>query len=99
LLVLVMACAGGRRHVATLYRSRDPMHHRTRVNNVFLVARWDPEAALRQTAQDLLRSRRPRPGATLDRIIADAKPAKRGRSMEAVGTRKNPTTEASSHGH
>jgi Transposase DDE domain len=99
LLVLVMAFAWGRRNVANLYRYLDPMHHRTRFNNFFLVARWDPAAALRQKAQELLRSLRPRTGETLYLIIDDSKKVKRGRSMDAVGTMKDPTTEAYIHGH
>jgi SRSO17 transposase len=99
LLVLVMAFAWGRRNVANLYRYLDPLHHRTRFNNFFLVARWAPEAALRQKAQELLRSLRPRTGETLYLLIDDSKKAKRGRSMEAVGTMKDPTTEAYIHGH
>ena len=48
----------GRRNVANLYRYLDATHHRTRFNNFFLVERWDPEAALRQKAQELLRALR-----------------------------------------
>lgn len=51
-LVVVSACAWGRRHVASLSRYLDAQHHRTRFNNFFLVARWDREAALRQKAQE-----------------------------------------------
>ncbi len=46
LLVVVMAFAWGRRNVASLYRYLDAQHHRTRFHHFFLVARWDPEAAL-----------------------------------------------------
>src|SRR5262245_53983045 len=56
LLVVTMAFMWGRRNVANLYRYLDAPHHRTRFNNFFLVQRWDPEAVLRQQAQDLLRS-------------------------------------------
>ncbi len=59
LLVLTIACMWGRRHVANLYRYLDTEHHRTRFNNFFLVERWDPEVALGQQAQALLRSLRP----------------------------------------
>jgi SRSO17 transposase len=99
LLVLVIAFAWGRRNVANLYRYLDPIHHRSRFNNFFLVSRWDAEAALRQKAQELLRSCRPRKGEMLYLIIDDSKKAKRGRSMEAVAIMKDPTTEAYIHGH
>jgi hypothetical protein len=62
LLVLVMAFAWGRHNVAHLYRYLDAKHHRTRFNNFFLVRRWEPESALRQKAQELLRELAPRPG-------------------------------------
>jgi hypothetical protein len=57
LLVLVIAVAWGRRHVANLDRYLDAPYHRSRFNNFFLVARWDPEAALRQK-RNLFRRRR-----------------------------------------
>src|SRR6266550_1946723 len=62
LLVVAVACMWGRRNVATLYRYLDVAHHRPRVNNFFLVARWDPAAALRQTAHELLWDLYPQPG-------------------------------------
>jgi hypothetical protein len=98
-LVRVMAFAWGRRHVANLDRSLDPMPPRTRFNNVFLVARWEPTAALRQKVQDRLRSLRPRTEEMRCLIIADAKKVTRGRSMAAGGTMKAPTPAASIHGH
>jgi hypothetical protein len=49
-----MAFIWGRRNLANLYRYLDAQHHRTRFNNFCLVQRWDPEAALRQKAQELL---------------------------------------------
>jgi hypothetical protein len=54
LLVLVMAFAWGRRNGSNLYRYLDAPQHRTRFNNFFLVQRWDPQAALRQQARELL---------------------------------------------
>ena len=50
LLVVTIACMWGRRHVANLYAYLEAPSHRTRVNNFFLVERWDPEAVLRQNA-------------------------------------------------
>jgi hypothetical protein len=85
--------------VANLYRYFDPIHHRTRFNNFFLRARWDPEAALCQIAQELLGSLRPRAGETFYVIIDGAKKEKCGRSMEAVTIVKGPTTEVYIHGH
>ena len=73
LLVLAMACMWGRRTVTNLYRYLEVEHHRTRFNNFFLVERWDPEAALRQKAQELLRALRPGKGETLYLIIDDSK--------------------------
>jgi len=68
----------GRRNVAHVYRSLEAPSHRTRVNNFLLVERWDPEAVLRQQAQEWLRALHPKPGATISRVIDDAKKAKRG---------------------
>jgi hypothetical protein len=64
-LVLTIACMWGRRNVANLYRYLDGERHRTRFNNFFLVERWDPEAALRQQAQAMLRALRPTQGETI----------------------------------
>ena len=94
-----MAFAWGRRHVANLYRYLDAKHHRTRFNNFFFVQRWDPEAALRQKARELLRALRPMPGETLYLIIDDSKKAKRGKPMDAVAKMKDPTTDAYIRGH
>jgi hypothetical protein len=99
LLVLVMAFAWGRHNVANLYRYLDAQHHRTRFNNFFLVQRWDPEAALRQKAQELLRALAPRPGDTVYLILDDSKKTKRGKRMEAVAKMKDPTTDAYIRGH
>jgi SRSO17 transposase len=99
LLVLVMAFAWGRRHVTNLYRYLDVQRHRTRFNNFFLVQRWDPEAALRQKALELLRALHPQSGETLYLIIDDSKKAKRGKSMDAVAKMKDPTIDAYIRGH
>jgi hypothetical protein len=99
LLVVAMACMWGRRHVANLSRYLDVEHPRTRFNNFFLVQRWDPEAALRQQAQELLRSLRPGTGETLYLVMDDSKKAKRGKALDAVAKMKDPTTEAYIRGH
>jgi hypothetical protein len=99
LLVLTIACMWGRRNVANLYRYLDAEHHRTRFNNFFLVERWVPEAALRQQAQALLRSRRPKKGETIYVVLDDAKQAKRGTTMDAVAKMKDSTTDAYIRGH
>lgn len=98
-LVLAMAFAWGRHHVANLYRYLDAQHHRTRFNNFYLVQRWDPEAALRQKAQELLRALALQPGDTVYLILDDSKQAKRGRYMDAVAKMKDPTTDAYIQGH
>jgi hypothetical protein len=61
--------------------------------------RWDPEAALRQKAQELLRALRPGTGETISLIIDDSKTAKRGKAMDAIAKMKDPTTEAYIQGH
>jgi SRSO17 transposase len=99
LLVLVMAFAWGRRHVTNVYRYLDGQRHRTRVNNFFLVPRWDPEAALRQQAWELLRALHPQAGETRSLSIDDAKKAKRGKSMAAVAKMQDPTIDAYLRGH
>jgi SRSO17 transposase len=99
LLVVAIAFMWGRRNVANLYRYLDAQHHRTRFNNFFLVQRWDPEAALRQKARELLRALHPQPGETLYLIIDDSKKAKRGRAMEGVAKMKDPTIDAYIRGH
>jgi SRSO17 transposase len=99
LLVLTMAFMWGRRNVANVHRYLDAAPHRTRFNNFFLVERWDPEAALRQKAQELLRSLRPGKGETLYLVLDDSKKAKRGKAMDAVAKMKDPTTEAYIRGH
>jgi SRSO17 transposase len=99
LLVLTMAFMWGRRNIANVYRYLDVSPHRTRFNNFFLVERWDPEAALRQKAHELLRSLRPGKGEILYLVIDDSKQTKRGKAMEAVAKMKAPTTEAYIQGH
>jgi DDE superfamily endonuclease len=99
LLVLVMAFAWGRRKVANLYRYLAAQHQRTRFNNFFLVERWDPEAALRHTADELLVALRPRPGDTIDLVRDDAKQAKRGTAMDAVAKMNASVTDTYIRGH
>jgi SRSO17 transposase len=99
LLVLVIAFAWGRRTVSSLYRYLDAQQHRTRFNNFFLVQRWDPEAALRQKARELLRALHPQEGESLYLIIDDSKKGKRGRHMDAVAKMKDPLTQAYMRGH
>jgi hypothetical protein len=91
-LVLVIAMAWGRRHVANLDRSGEATPHRTRVNTFLLGARWDPAAALRQQALARLRARPLGTGETLDVVLEDAKQATRGQAMEAVATMTAPLT-------
>jgi SRSO17 transposase len=98
-LVLTMALMWGRRHVANVHRYLDAAPHRTRVNNFFLVERWNPEAALRQKAQELLRSRRPGTGETLYVVMDASKKATCGKAMDAVAKMQDPTTEADIRGH
>jgi SRSO17 transposase len=99
LLVLTFAFMWGRRNVANVYRYLEDVHHRTRFNNFFLVERWDPEAALRQQAQALLRVLHPGKRETIDLIIDDSKTAKRGQTMDAIAKMKDPTTDAYIRGH
>jgi hypothetical protein len=98
LLGLAMAARWGRRTVAHVSRDLDAEPHRTRFNTCFLVARWDPEAALRQQAPVLGRGLHPGKGDILSRLLADSKQAKRGTCLAAVATRKDSVTEASSRG-
>jgi hypothetical protein len=93
-LVLGMAFTWGRHHVANLCRYLDSQHHRTRFNNFFLVQRWDPEAALHQKTQALLRALAPQPGDTVYLILDDAKQAKQGKPMDAIAKMKDPTIDA-----
>jgi hypothetical protein len=97
-LVLVLAMAWGRRHVAQLSRAMDATHHRTRVHNCCLVARWAPAAALRQNAPERLRALPLGTGETLDVVLDESTKATRGKAMEAVATLKDPMTEGDSRG-
>jgi hypothetical protein len=99
LLVLAVGCMWGRRDVANLYRYLDAKHQRTRFNNFFLIERWDPHAALRQKAQELLRELHSQRGDTVYLIIDDSKQAKRGTAMDAVAKRKDSTLDAYIRGH
>jgi SRSO17 transposase len=99
LLVVTIAFMWGRRNVANVYRYLDAPSHRTRVNNFFLVERWDPEAVLRQKAQELLRALHPKPKETIYLIIDDSKKAKRGQCMEAVAKMKDPMADTYIQGH
>jgi hypothetical protein len=63
------------------------------------VQRWDPEATLRQKAQELLRALHPQPSETLYLIIDDSKKTKRGKAMDAVAKMKDPTIDAYIRGH
>jgi DDE superfamily endonuclease len=99
LLVLAVACLWGRRNVANLSGYLDAEHHRTRVNNFFLLERWDPHAALRQKAQERLRALHPLPGDTAYLSIDDSKKAKRGTAMDAVAKMKDSTLDTYIRGH
>jgi hypothetical protein len=85
--------------VASLSRYLDAQHHRTRFNNFFLVARWDPEAARRQKAPEVVRAWHPRQGETLSLVIDDSKTAKRGTHMDAVAKMTDPITEGYIQAH
>jgi hypothetical protein len=69
------------------------------LNNFFLVARWDPEAALCQKAQEWLRALHPQRAETRSRRIDAAKQATRGQHMDAVAEMKAPTRDAYLRGH
>lgn len=99
LLVLAMALAWGRRHVANLYRSLAVPHHRTRFHTCGVVHRWDPAAALRQKPPELRQAVHPPPGPIRSRVIDDSKQATRGTTMAAVATLQEPPTAASLRGH
>ena len=99
LLVVAIACMWGRRSVANLYRYLDAEHHRTRFNNFFLVERWDPAAALRQKARELLQALQLQPGDTVSLILDDSKKAKRGMAMDAIAKMKDPVLDAYIWGH
>jgi SRSO17 transposase len=96
---VAIACLWGRRSVAHLYRDLDAEHHRTRFNNFFLVERWDPAAALRQKARELLQALQLQPGDTVSLLLDDSKKAKRGMAMDAIAKMKAPVLEAYLWGH
>jgi hypothetical protein len=85
--------------VANLDRHLEAPSHWTRLNNSFLVERWDPEAALRQKAQELLPSLSPGWGVPVYFIIDDSKTAKRGQHMAAVAQMTDLTTDSYIQGH
>jgi hypothetical protein len=64
-----------------------------------LVEPWDPEAALRQKARELLRALHPQPEETVFLILDDSKIAKRGTVMDAIAKMKAPTTDVYIRGH
>jgi hypothetical protein len=99
LWVRAMAFAWGRRHVAHLYQSREPAHHRTRVNHCCLVPRGDPEAALRQQARELRQTLPPQSRETRYLSIDASQQAQRGQAMDAVTKRHDPALDASLRGH
>ncbi len=99
LLVVTIAFMWGRRNVANVYRYLEAPSHRTRFNNFFLVDRWDPEAVLRQKAQQLLRALHPKPGEAIYLVIDDSKTAKRGQCMDVVSKMKDPVTDTYIQGH
>lgn len=100
-LVLLIACAWGRRNISNLLRQLDARDHphRSRFNNFLNSARWDPEALLRQKAMELLAALHPKPGETVALILDDSKKQKRGKHMEAVGWVHDATTGKSVKGH
>lgn len=77
----------------------DAEQHRTRVNNCFLIERWDPEATLRQKAQERLQTLHPRRGETIYLIIDDSKTAKRGKAMDAITKVNDPVPATDIQGH
>jgi hypothetical protein len=98
-LVLLFAFAWGRRNTSNLYQYLDAPQHRTRFNNFFLILRWDPAAALRQTAFQSLNSLKPQPGEILYLIIDSTLKEKRGNHMEAVCKLRDPSTGRYFMGH
>ena len=100
-LVVLMAFSWGRRNISHLCRHLDPktFPHRTRFNNFFNVGRWDPQAALRQKAMELLAKLKPQKGDVIEFIIDDTKKLKRGKAMDAVNWIYDPTTKRKIRGH
>jgi hypothetical protein len=64
-----------------------------------VVERCDPEAVLRQKAQEWLRALHPKPRATIDLIIYDSKQATRGQCIEAVAKMKDVVADTDKQGH
>lgn len=79
-LVLVSAFAWGRRNISSLYRHLDDREftHRSRFNNFMLVQRWNPEEALKQKANELLKALDPQPGDVVKLLLDDSKKKKCG---------------------
>lgn len=100
-LVLLVAFAWDRRNIASLCRHLDTRQHahRTRFNNFLLVGRWDPEAALRKKAHELLSMLKPRRGEVIDLVIDDSKKGKRGKAMDGVGWIHDPVSGQRIRGH
>jgi hypothetical protein len=99
LVVLPIAWMWRRRPVAHGSRSLAAAPRRTRVHTCCRVARWEPEAALRQPAQAWRRVLPPGQGKPLAGRLDDAKPATRGQAMDAIATRQDPTTAGSRRAH
>lgn len=100
-LVLLIACAWGRRNVSSLFRQLDPKQHphRSRFNNFLGSSRWDAEKLLRRKAMELLMALKPKPGETVELILDDSKKKKCGKHMDAVGWVHDPVTGKSVKGH
>jgi hypothetical protein len=99
LRVTAVACRCSRRNVANLYRYLDAANHRGRFNTFFVVEWWDPAAALRQKACELLLALQPQLGDTSVLIIEDSMKAKRGSHMDAVAKMKAPVIDGYIRGH
>jgi hypothetical protein len=81
LVVVTIACLWGRRHATSLYRHLEAPSPQTRCTNFLLAAPWDPEAALRQQAQERLRALHPQPGDVVSLVVDDSKQAGRGQPV------------------
>lgn len=100
-LTLAMACCSERHTVSALHRCLDAagQTHRSRFNNFLHSERWDPEAALKKTALQLLAALKPEAGETIELVIDDSKKAKRGQDMDALSWLHDPSTGRSIQGH
>jgi len=89
-LVLAVAVAFGSRNVSNLCRHIDEKGrpHRTCFNNFLNVCRWEPKAALRLKADEMLDRLGPQRGDVVELIVDDSRKEKRGRQMDAVAWRK-----------